>query len=522
MKKILNSNLVNILVKIISIILFIGIFISLIFVYTNLEYENANSIKLKNYIYLGIIFLIFIIVTMVKILFIKAKLKENKFVKIMSKHINLIIGIMFIALFIGQVTILKNIYFETSWDAEHIINTAKNFAKTGIFENNNYYDIYPYFSVYPNNLFLAGIFSMIGKIVVHFNIEKLYEVLIYIGIILIYLSGIIMLKTIDNISNKKALKFIGAVLFIVFIGLSPWFLVPYSDTYSLIFPISVLYNYTKKQKRWYNYLCIGLFSYAGYLIKPTGIIILIAIAIIEIYKALFNFKNKEKIKEYSKNILFLLCGVLIVFALNFGIKKTINYEVNKDNSFSLWHYLMMGLSQDTTGCFNSGDVTESLAIDTYENRIDKNKAKFIDRAKELSGKKATTFYLKKLLVNYNDGTFAWGKEGWFYKTLKENDSNLSKKLKSFYYNDGENFKIFTSIMQTIWVMIIILIVITSILTKIDNKKSVIFLSIIGLTLFTLLFEARARYLYLYSTYYIILAVIGVEIINKIKIGKNMH
>ena len=202
-------------------------------------------------------------------------------------------------MFIGQVTILKNIYFETSWDAEHIINTAKNFAKTGIFENNNYYDIYPYFSVYPNNLFLAGIFSMIGKIVVHFNIEKLYEVLIYIGIILIDLSGIIMLKTIDNISNKKALKFIGAVLFIVFIGLSPWFLVPYSDTYSLIFPISVLYNYTKKQKRWYNYLCIGLFSYAGYLIKPTGIIILIAIAIIEIYKALIS-KTRRKLRNILK------------------------------------------------------------------------------------------------------------------------------------------------------------------------------------------------------------------------------
>lgn len=522
MKKILNSNLVNILVKVMSIILFIGIFISLIFVDTNLEYENVNSIKLKNYIYLGIIFLVFIIITVVKILFSKKNLKENKFVQIISKHLNLIIGIMFVILFILQVTILKNIYFETSWDAEHIINTAKNFAQTGIFENNNYYDIYPYFSVYPNNLFLAGIFSIIGKIVVHFNIEKLYEVLIYIGIILIDLSGIIMLKTIGNISNKKSLKFIGAILFILLIGLSPWFLVPYSDTYSLIFPISVLYNYTKQHKKWYNYVFIGLFSYAGYLIKPTGIIILIAIAIIEIYKALFKLKNKDKIKEYSKNVLFLLCGVLIIFALNFGIKKTINYEVNKNYSFSLWHYLMMGISQDTTGCFNSGDVTESLAIDTYEHRIEENRTKFIDRVKELSLKKASSFYLKKLLVNYNDGTFAWGREGWFYKTLKENDSSLSKKLKSFYYNDGENFEIFTSIMQTIWLMIIILIVITSIFAKIDNKKSAIFLSIIGLTLFTLIFEARARYLYLYSTYYIILAVIGVEILNKIRIGKNMH
>lgn len=525
MKKILNDKLVNILVKIMSIVLFGIVFISLIFVDTNIKYTYSNDIKLRNYIYLGIIAIIILIAGIFKLLFKKQKIKDTKVFKFISKNLNIIIGIMFVLLFLAQVVIEKNIYFETSWDAEHIINTAINFAKNGVFENNNYYDVYPYFSVYPNNLFLAAIFSVIGKVVANFNIEKLYEVLILIDIILVDLSGIIMLKTIKNITESKLVKLVSAILFITLIGFSPWFMVPYSDTYAILFPITVLYNYTVKEKKWYNYLMIGLFSYAGYLIKPTAIIVLIAIAIIEIYKALFKIKdmNKNKVKEYSKNLLCLVLGIVIVFGINVGLKKAINYKVEKDYSFSLWHYFMMGLSQDTTGCFNSGDVTNSLGMDTYEHRVENNKKVFKERIKELSeSKKMGSFYLKKLLVNYNDGTFAWGREGWFYKTLKENDSKLSKALKSFYYNEGSHFDMFTSIMQTIWLGMIIFITITAIFGKFENKKSVIFLSIIGLTLFTLIFEGRARYLYLYSPYYIILAAMGVEVLNKAKIGKFKH
>ena len=48
----------------------------------------------------------------------------------------------------------------------------------------------------------------------------------------------------------------------------------------------------------------------------------------------------------------------------------------------------------------------------------------------------------------------------------------------------------------------------------DYNTTVAYLALIGLTIFTLLFEARARYLYLYSPYYIILAVIGIEAVYK--------
>ena len=44
----------------------------------------------------------------------------------------------------------------------------------------------------------------------------------------------------------------------------------------------------------------------------------------------------------------------------------------------------------------------------------------------------------------------------------------------------------------------------------DYEYLAIILSLIGLTLFELLFEARARYLYIYSPVYVIAAVYGIR------------
>ena len=47
-------------------------------------------------------------------------------------------------------------------------------------------------------------------------------------------------------------------------------------------------------------------------------------------------------------------------------------------------------------------------------------------------------------------------------------------------------------------------------TNMDNKKTVLLLTIIGQTLFLLLFEARARYLIVYMPIFITTAIISLE------------
>ena len=514
-KHTLNKELINKAVKFVSIIMFAFILLIMFFVDTRVEYNYRNDVKLNNYIFFLVAFLI------IGILFALKKLlknKQDKVQKIISKiesKTTLIIVILFILLIIFQVLMIRNLYFETKWDLEHVIGTLRNFLKTGVFDNHEYIGTYPYFSIYPNNLFLANVFCLIGKMVMIFFEEKyVYGALVIIGTVLVDIAGILTVKTIGNFTDKKIFKIIGMLGFMAFIGVSPWLLVPYSDTYSIMFPIAVLYNYTKKDKKLYDYLLIGIFSYIGYLIKPTAIIVLIAIAIIEAFRLLTKIKIKEnriqRAKKVVKNIIFVLIGMVLVFLLKFGLSKVTNYEPEKKYEISFYHYLMMGINEETTGAYNGDDVVNSISQNSYEERIAYNKQVFLERLKSMSAKDLAEFYTKKILVNYNDGTLAWGREGGFYDIVNNKDDRLANIMKNFYYNDGSLFYIFTNIMQFIWIFIIVFTFICAILKKFDKNISVIFLSLIGLTLFVLLFEARARYLYLYSTFYIIIAVLGIE------------
>ena len=513
MKKVINSNLINIIIKIMSIVMFFGILSILIFVDTRIEYNYLNKVKKSNYIYLIIIFLVIIacLILMKKKDTIKNGLKI--FLEKVYKKDKLIIGILFVVLFIFQIVTLQNIYFETGWDVNCIYTRVEQFLRNGMIELNTYFSKYPYFSIYPNNLFLANVFVIIGKIVMVFYENWsyiLYKIFVIIDIILIDLAGIIMLKTIENFTDKKSFKLFGALLYIAFIGLSPWFLIPYSDTYSIIFPISILYNYTKKEKKWYNYLLIGLLSYVGYCIKPTNIIFLIAIMIVEIFKLLFDLKEKEQLKLKLKSWIIAGIGILIAIIINLVLLNMTKYKVERKYTFSLYHFLMMGINTETTGGWNAKDVENDLLIEDYDERIENNKEVFFQRLKAMSPKDFCKFYVKKILLNYNDGTLAWGREGSFYSFTNPKNNQFAKTLKNYYYNSGENFYVFTNVMQFLWIFIITFLTIGAVLRKFDFKYSVAYLSVIGLTLFTLLFEGRARYLYLYTPVYVMLSIMGIE------------
>ena len=127
MKKVINSNLINIIVKIISIAMFCGILVILIFIDTNVKYNYSNTVKNSNYIYLIIIFFAIIICLILTKLLSKKKEKINRFLEKLYKKDKLIISILFIVLFIFQIVTLQNIYFESGWDVNCIFNRVKYF-----------------------------------------------------------------------------------------------------------------------------------------------------------------------------------------------------------------------------------------------------------------------------------------------------------------------------------------------------------------------------------------------------------
>ena len=113
------------------------------------------------------------------------------------------------------------------------------------------------------------------------------------------------------------------------------------------------------------------------------------------------------------------------------------------------------------------------------------------------------FLSKKMLVNYDDGTFAWGVEGGFYNIkTEEPNSIIAPILRNIYYNDGKYFNIYSTIVQAIWIAIIMgcwCSAISALLEKnIDKERLVMLITLVGITVFELLFEARERYIYMYQ------------------------
>ena len=95
-------------------------------------------------------------------------------------------------------------------------------------------------------------------------------------------------------------------------------------------------------------------------------------------------------------------------------------------------------------------------------------------------------------------------------------NGISDFIRSYIKPDGNHYLLFITTKQLMWVIILFsqLFVIAY---RQTGKKSdgefllmPMLLSIIGLTLFNLIFEARARYLFCYSPIYVILMVWGIR------------
>ena len=471
------------LIRILYIILFTYILL-VVFFSNNKTYLSFREPFIIKNIIIGLIIIIPILVLR----------KTSK--KITDKNYKKILIISSIIAFVIQLVILRCTYFYTDWDVKTIRD---------IITNNDLIHNY-YLTKYPNTLVYLAILKFYYSIPI---LGKYYFPLLIINALLVNISSIIASLTIKRFTNNFNALLGYYILFFLTV-LSPWINIPYSDTFTVILPIPIIYLYTKKEKNNKDLFFIGFLSILGYYLKPTVFIVFIAISIIYIIDLLLK-KTKVNLKVLS--IIFL--GIITsFFTCKIAVKLTGFKPYPYTNSFGIIHYLAMGQNNDYYGLFNETDVYES---DKYGRSYDIKKT--LSRIKERNIKDHLNFLEVKTLLNFNDGTFAWGLEGekFYYKVLAPKDK-LSKTFQDYFYLNHKNNYIFKIIMQTIWLFILILSLFAGII-KDNNKYCIIYLSLIGLILFLTLFECRARYLYCYSPVFVTAAMIGLENLKKIKKGK---
>ncbi len=275
-------------------------------------------------------------------------------------------------------------------------------------------------------------------------------------------------------------------------------------------------------------------SILGYYIKPQIIIISIAYVIIKIlnisYSICMVIKNKNKNKDCKNNrrvrkerikqeiIYYIILSILIIITgciIYTHIRKANNsmgINVDKEKRFNITHYAMLGWNTESKGVFTIKDEDFSGKYEKLKDREKANIEELRRRITEMGLGGVINQIARKILTNYNDGTFS-GVATFVYIRKEYNiegiNKGLSKFLKNIYYENGDYNMIYTQIMQCLWIGILIFNMFSYNDGK-STKISIVILGIIGLFIFEILFEARSRYIFIYVPLYIFLGVIGLK------------
>lgn len=417
-----------------------------------------------------------------------------------------------ILLFIIEMYIGYNVHFKTGWDASVVWDNANRIAflnSDGL--NNGYY------SQNPNNMLITLIAAMILKLnsmIGIFRGDDTYLALIVVNCICISIACYLVYKVLKHFVSKQ-FAFAGYILAVCLIGLSPWITIYYSDTLGTLFPILIVYIYiwsgNSKWKKIMKYIAVILLSAFGYYIKPQVLIVTIAIFIIDMCYAL----KKDNRKQIVCNVIILL-GMALCFT---GVGKCLDtayeragFKINPEARFGMTHYFMMGLNEERNGVWAAEDVNISGGCQTAEERRDMNMKVSVQRLKDFGIFGYAKHLSKKLLCIFNDGTFAWRHEGGFFQVIYEEPNTCAAPfIRSFYYADGKNLDRFMLFEQQVWIFILGMVLSAALWHRASESmknSSVIMLCLIGITTFEVLFEARARYLFLFTPIFCVTAAIG--------------
>lgn len=409
-----------------------------------------------------------------------------------------------------QLVLCFHAYFITGWDVRAIMDTSYAIAGGEADMHRSY------FSQYPNNVSLVMLFAAIIRVVRLLlgnpGLDRCVFVLIAFQCAVNTCTGMLLRLAVNRLTGSKGLSWCTAVVYMAFIGLSPWLMIPYSDSTALIFPTAILALYQFRHDEQFGkwvWPGMGLLAGLGYMIKPQVLIAAIAIAIVETARCIFERKPVRWMRHVGG-----LAAVLMLLATA-GMQLLIKaspIEIRPGRSMNMLHYVMMGLNSETNGSYFYDDVVLTYhAQDKHAQQLPVIR----QRLAEMGTEGLAEHLKKKTLTNYADGTFAWSCEGEFYKAwLEDKDEVLSPYLKSIIYTGGSRYNQYQTAAQCIWLALLAGCAICAMFGIARSEHGldeacVMMLCIIGITMFQTIFEARARYLYLYAPYYAALGTGGI-------------
>lgn len=432
--------------------------------------------------------------------------------------LNISLLLIFIALYFVNVYISRETVYYTGWDPE-VVRGYAYLMKKGIPVNYNVYLV-----INPNNITISYVLGRLYIFASNFPDRYPYHSYDFfwnqVQCALLSVAGMAACCTVKKISKNVITVYMSTLMYIAVVGLTPWKNIAYTDIFSIAFPIMsicfyVYYRSCKNNVGKIIYLILAFLSNSlGGLMKPTVFISLIAIMIIEVTR-IFTEKEHRPWK-------WLLLETMLLLAIACGnhyaerqMVQELGLIENKDISSTWHHYFYMGLNEDTTGGYDSSAVA-MIGEFQAESIKERNKAELeraFARIRERGVIGSIYFDLRKMVMTFNDGTFCWPIEGYYKKEFAPiaKGGKVTDFLRDVFWVNSKYSGRYNTFCQLVWIGVLTCLPGVC-LGKREDRETTAFLLInfIGIFLYILLFEARARYLLCFVPVLITQASLGLE------------
>ncbi len=429
---------------------------------------------------------------------------------------NFVLAGLFFILFLVNVRVAKEIAFFLPTDYMMVSGAAYEIAKE---EPLGYLF---YFSIYPNNIPISYILGKLYRKAMEWkNYPYNYEFFwLQVNCALISVSGFFSCLIVKKLTRRLMPVITAFGLYLVLAGASAWKIAPYTDTYAMVFPVMCVYFYLCYRETghlWSRYLYLFLSILAGMtggFIKPSVYVVIIALLGWEFVCSLTDFRQKWK---------YILPGTLLTAALAWGsgaymehLIDVVGLDFNEELEAGWQHYFLMGLNEATTGAYNSEDALFGEFQDSRSDRIQEELNRAADRLKDRGLWGSIWFYLRKLVMTFNDGTFGWNMEIYAYDYYPEgmaSNTSLTQRLRSIFWGNELNYDVggYKTLCQLVWIFSMLGIPGICLADDgIKEKYGFLIVCFLGIFFYQMLFEARARYLFCFLPMILPISACGIQ------------
>lgn len=405
----------------------------------------------------------------------------------------------FLLLLAVQLIIARCTWYKMGWDVATVYTSAEELARGEALSDP------AYFLGCPNNAPLTLLQTAPLWIAVKAGLSVPFVVLPCIDALLLNLTAYVCVLCARQMTQSRFARAYALVLSVGWIALSPYIMFPYSDTFSILFPVLALYIYLTCRRPVLKWFLIALTCFFGASIKPTVLIALIALLLLGGCRFLarrdFRFPAW---KRFAAIAAALILGALPGRLWQNAATTYLAGSPSPERQLSETHYLMLGMNGETYGGHSPDDVAFSQSFPTLSERRSANLQVAWQRFCEKGLVGNVRFFAIKAYKAYADGSFAAHSSFLDLEIPKRTDA-LSVFLRNLYHHRGIYSRYCQTLIQMIWLGVLTLCAYTVFMRRKEPIVALLSLTLIGLTAYLLLFEVWPRYLFLYAPFFVLLS-----------------